>query len=177
MNKRVFIVMGVSGCGKTSVAQYLSREHNMGLIEGDNLHTASAKQKMANGVPLKDTDRAPWLTAIVECAQRQLRSHDHLVISCSSLKKMYRERLRHIDHHVYFMYLAIPQALAIERVDSRKQHFFPKAMVQSQFIALQEPQRDEHFIKFIDGTQALHDVYQQASDYVIQQFKTNSVSL
>ncbi len=173
MSKRVFIVMGVSGCGKTSVAHYLASEHKTGLIEGDDLHTDSAKQKMADGVPLNDVDRVPWLTAIVAHAQQQLLFHDYVVISCSSLKKRYRDRLRHIAHHVYFIYLVLPQAIAISRVESREQHFFPKGMVQSQYTALQEPQRDEHYIKSIDGTQALHDVYQQASDYVMQQINTD----
>lgn len=172
MRKQVFIIMGVSGCGKTSVAQHLACDHNMGLVEGDDLHTLSAKQKMAKGTPLNDVDRVPWLTAIIHYAQKQLETHNCIAISCSSLKKMYRDRLRMIGQYVHFIYLALPQDIAMARVENREQHFFPKDIVQSQYLALQEPQLSERYTKYIDGTQPLDVVCKQASEYVEEQMST-----
>lgn len=125
------LVMGVSGCGKTTVAAGLAKSLGWTLLEGDAFHPPSNVAKMASGTPLIDDDRWPWLRGIAAEAAR----HDNAVIACSALKVAYRA----IISADVLVYLQGSKALIAERLVARKGHFMPPALLDSQFATLQPP--------------------------------------
>lgn len=125
------LVMGVSGCGKTTVAAGLAERLGWTLLEGDAFHPPSNVAKMASGTPLTDDDRWPWLRGIAAEAAR----HDNAVIACSALKVAYRA----IISADVLVYLQGSKALIAERLVARKGHFMPPALLDSQFATLQPP--------------------------------------
>ena len=138
MKKFIFpiIMMGVAGCGKSSVGALLAAKIGVNFIDGDDLHPQGNIDKMAAGTPLTDEDRWGWLDKVADTA----RNHTQLVISCPALKRVYRERLRQkIERPVQFVFLDISQETSLERLKHRKQHFMPVSLVESQFNILERP--------------------------------------
>jgi len=131
------VVMGVSGCGKTSLAEALAAALGWTMVEGDAFHSAENRARMQAGIALTDDDRLGWLEAL----GRELQRHpEGAVLSCSALKRSYRERLRAARPGVRFVFLAISPALAQQRVQARAgQHFFNPGLVASQFQTLEPP--------------------------------------
>jgi gluconokinase len=136
------IVMGVSGCGKTTVGRLLARELGCEFLDADDLHPEANVAKMANGVALTDDDRWPWLDAIVAAMHERAARGSGAVIACSALKEAYRERLRRGASEVgevRIVYLKGDAATIASRLASRKGHYMPPALLESQFAALEEP--------------------------------------
>jgi gluconokinase len=131
------IVMGVSGCGKTTAGEALARHFGVPYIEGDALHPAANVAKMASGSPLNDDDRWPWLDKIGAA----LKSHScGAVATCSSLKKIYRERLRQTaGEGLRFVYLKCSKEVLEKRMQARKGHFMPPSLLASQLATLEDP--------------------------------------
>jgi gluconokinase len=131
------VVMGVAGCGKSSVAAEVAGRLRWPLVEGDDFHSAANQLKMRSGIPLSDTDRAEWLTALGE----RLRSAaGGVVLTCSALKRSYRDALRRASPGLRFAWLDLDQAAASARVAQRgASHLFPPSLVASQFEALEPP--------------------------------------
>ncbi|UUX94173.1 gluconokinase [Aquabacterium sp. J223] len=131
------VVMGVAGCGKTSLAERVAATLRVPVVEGDAFHTPASRDKMRRGVPLDDADRAGWLATLSDV----LRSHpDGAVLACSALKRRYRDRLREGLPALRFAYLEIDEATARARVAQRQaQHLFPPTLVASQFATLEPP--------------------------------------
>ena len=127
------VVMGVAGCGKTTIGQLLADRLGVPYAEADKFHPASNVDKMTRGIPLTDQDREPWLVAIAD----KIRRDKSLVVSCSALKHRYRDILRRAHPRVWFLHLVIDQEVAAQRVAGRATHFMPAALVASQFEALQ----------------------------------------
>jgi gluconokinase len=131
------IVMGVAGCGKSSLGQALAAAEGLPLIEGDDFHSAANRRKMAEGTPLSDADRDGWLDAL---AAELSRHPQGVVITCSALKRRYRDRLRAAAPDLRVVFLAIEPAEAERRVAERSStHFFNPALVASQFHTLESP--------------------------------------
>jgi gluconokinase len=132
------VVMGVAGCGKSSLGSALAEALRLPLIEGDDFHTEASKDKMRRGVPLDDADREGWLDRLAAETRRQSQG---AVLTCSALKRKYRERLRAALPGVRFAYLRIDEPVARERVAARAGgHLFPPSLVPSQFAALEPPE-------------------------------------
>jgi gluconokinase len=136
------IVMGVSGTGKSSVAEALARQLGSRFIEGDALHPESNVQKMAAGTPLTDEDRWPWLDLIVEAMREEAGRGGSLVVTCSALRRSYREVLAANGARTVFVHLSGSRELIASRLGGREGHFFPQALLDSQFDTL-EPLRPE----------------------------------
>ncbi|MEM8786689.1 MAG: gluconokinase [Pseudomonadota bacterium] len=160
---RRYVLMGVSGCGKTSVGRALARQGALAFVDGDTLHPQSNIDKMASGVPLDDADRAPWLGHV----GRVLAGHDGPVaIGCSALKRQYRDLIRReAGAAVHFVHLAAPRAVLQARVDARAGHFMPPALLDSQYAAL-EPLEPDESGQVIDIAQPFDQVVAAAADYV-----------
>lgn len=141
----LYVVMGVSGSGKSLIGATLARELDIEFVEGDGLHPADNVKRMAAGIPLTDDDRRGWLIAIAARLREAKRAGVGLVISCSALKRSYRDLLRFDgDPDVRFVYLAGGRALLAERLTQRRGHFMPASLLDSQLSILEEPSPDEH---------------------------------
>lgn len=153
------VVMGVSGCGKSVLAQGLAADLGVPFIEGDAHHPADNLQKMAAGIPLSDADRQPWLAQLVEI----LRSHPAgAVLSCSALKAAYRDVLRQAHPQLRFVFLDLNEAEAVQRVAARGgSHFFHPALVRSQFDTLERPDAERNVFR-LDATLSPALLRQQA---------------
>ena len=131
------VIMGVAGCGKSSLAALVAQTQGLSLIEGDDFHSADSRAKMSQGIALTDADREGWLSRLGE----ELRQHPQgAVLSCSALKRQYRERLRAAAPGLRFVFLEIGREQAQQRVTARApQHFFSTSLVDSQFATLESP--------------------------------------
>lgn len=141
MSGCVLVVMGVSGSGKSTVGARLAQRLGWDFAEGDDLHPAANVAKMAAGQPLTDADREPWLAAIAAWIDAELQAGRRGVITCSALKRHYRDRLRRAD--VRFVYLRVARAELERRLTRRPQHFMPASLLDSQLAALEPPAADE----------------------------------
>lgn len=138
---RVVVVMGVAGTGKTTVGDLLAGELGVEYAEADVFHPPANVAKMSEGTPLDDDDRAPWLDAIGAWAHS--RGGYGGVVSCSALKRSYRDRLRAAAPDVFFVHLTGDRELIGERMKRRENHFMPPALLDSQFATLEPLQSDE----------------------------------
>jgi gluconokinase len=140
----IAIVMGVSGSGKTTVAKALAQEQGWILLEGDSFHPPANIAKMKAGVPLTDEDRWPWLQAIAAREDELLAAGQSAVVACSALRRAYRDILIGQRPDTLLVYLRGSKALIAERMQARKGHFMPPALLDSQFATLEEPGPEEH---------------------------------
>lgn len=143
MSPRVLIVMGVSGCGKSTVGQALGDALGWDFRDGDAFHPASNVAKMKSGAPLTDDDRWPWLDAIAQFIDQKRVENGHAIIACSALKRIYRDRLKAGHRDVTFVHLAGSKKLIEARMAARKNHFMPLGLLDSQFATLEPPHPDE----------------------------------
>ena len=149
----IVVVMGVSGSGKTTIAQDLAEAEGWPLLEGDSFHPPANVAKMASGTPLTDDDRWPWLRAIAEANDGFRARGESAVVACSALRRAYRDILIGDRRDVRLVYLKGSRALIGERMNARKGHFMPPALLDSQFQTLEEPGPDENPITVeIGGT-------------------------
>ena len=137
------VVMGVSGSGKTTVAERLANRLGWRFVEGDRLHPPANVEKMRQGIPLTDADRAPWLDRIGEELKNWAVEGRSGVMTCSALKRAYRDRIRSARPDVRFVYLKGSEALIKSRVAARQHEYMPSSLLKSQFAALEEPSPDE----------------------------------
>ena len=158
------VMMGVAGCGKSSVGQSVAHALCLPLIEGDDYHPESNLDKMRQGLPLTDADRADWLSALGQ-ALEQHRSG--AVLTCSALKRSYRDILRAAAPGLRFVHLALSQQQALQRVAERGGHFYPPSLVASQFAALEDP-AGEPGVLAVDACQPLEQVTQQVVRWLRQ---------
>jgi gluconokinase len=140
----IAIVMGVSGSGKTTIAAGIARQEGWLLLEGDAFHPPANIAKMKAGVPLTDEDRWPWLQAIAAREDELLSAGQSAVVACSALKRAYRDILIGGRPDTVLVYLRGSKALIAERMQARKNHFMPLALLDSQFASLEEPAQDEY---------------------------------
>jgi gluconokinase len=137
------VVMGVSGCGKTTLASHLAQRLGWNFAEADTFHSLASVEKMRSGIPLTDEDRWPWLDAIagsIEIARKQSRP---CVVACSALRRVYRERLAGGHDDVRFVYLQGDYDTIAGRMAGRSGHYMPPTLLSSQFDTLEEPGSEE----------------------------------
>lgn len=160
---RCFVIMGVAGCGKTTVGQGAAEHTGAAFFDGDDLHPPSNVEKMTKGVPLTDGDRHPWLIKVGD----YLREADGpVIIGCSALKRHYRDLIRQTaGQPVGFIHLAGSARLISDRVAARQNHFMPTSLIESQFAALQPLAADEDGVT-IDIAKPAPEVIAQAAAYV-----------
>jgi gluconokinase len=140
------VVMGVSGSGKSTIADKLAERLNWAFEDADKFHPASNVAKMSAGQPLTDEDRWPWLQAIAAEIDRVCKAGQHAVIACSALKRVYRDILVHGRNDVRFVFLKGTQELIAGRLSLRKGHFMPPGLLASQFKTLEPPGPDENAV-------------------------------
>lgn len=156
------VVMGVAGCGKSSLAAAFARAERLRLVEGDDFHSAESVDKMRRGTALTDADRAGWL----ERLSVELQAHaGGAVLTCSALRRVYRDRLRAASPGLRFAFLDIGREDALARVRARASgHFFSAGLVDSQFATLEPPVGEPGVLR-LDATQQLATLQQQLSGW------------
>lgn len=144
IGKHLLVIMGVSGCGKTTIAEGLRNELGWPFQEGDDLHPSANVQKMAAGIPLNDEDRWPWLERCHEWLAECEKSGSGAILTCSALKRSYRDVLRRDGLNPVFIYLHVDETVLIKRLQTRKGHYMPASLLPSQLQTLEPPTDDEH---------------------------------
>ena len=139
------VVMGVSGCGKSTMAERLASDLNAHFKDGDELHPPGNISKMASGNPLNDDDRQPWLEQVAVYAKEHAKLHGICVIACSALKQKYRQTLDQAGEVVY-VYLHGDRDLIASRMHKRTGHFMPETLLDSQFAALEDPRSEPRVV-------------------------------
>jgi gluconokinase len=141
------VIMGVAGCGKSSVGEALAQRLHIPYRDGDDLHTPEAVEKMRQGIPLTDADRGPWLDRVA----RILATEAPVIVGCSALKRSYRDRIRaSAGGPVTFIHLSGSRDLIAARMAARTGHYMPTSLLDSQFAALEPPGPDEAITVDID---------------------------
>jgi gluconokinase len=143
----VLVFMGVSGSGKTTVAGLLARRLGWPFAEGDDLHPRSNIEKMRAGQPLADADRRLWLSAVADWVRARLDAGQNGLITCSALKRSYRDVIDQRGSGVMFVFLAGSKATIVPRLAARQSHFMPPSLLDSQFDDLEAPEPDEPHIR------------------------------
>lgn len=154
---RHLVVMGVSGCGKTTLARALSAATGMRFLEADDLHPQENVAKMAAGVPLDDDDRWPWLGALSRWMHERAAADESTVITCSALKRTYRDLLAEGLPGVTFVHLVAEPTLIGERLQRRSGHYMPASLLDSQLADLEALRADENGV-VLDASQTPDDL-------------------
>jgi gluconokinase len=136
--------MGVAGAGKTVVGRLLADALGVAYLDGDDVHPAENKQRMAQGIPLTDDDRRGWLATITARLAAARQAGTGLVVSCSALKRAYRDVLRGADADLRFVHLTGDHALIAQRLSQRVGHYMPASLLGSQLATLEPPAPEEH---------------------------------
>ena len=138
MKIQIIVVMGVSGCGKSTIGAKLADELGWEFFDADDFHPAANREKMAQGIPLTDADRADWLAALQHLLRTHAEDGKPCVLACSALKQRYRDTLA-VNEKVRFVYLRGSFDQIETRMKRRKDHYMPVELLKSQFEALEEP--------------------------------------
>lgn len=140
----VVVVMGVSGCGKSTVASALARALGVPMLEGDDWHAPGSVSKMAAGIPLTDVDRIGWLECLAQQLAQKVRLRSGCVLACSALRRSYRDTLREGAPDLLLLHLQGARAVLEERIHARRGHYMPASLLDSQLATLESPQPGEN---------------------------------
>ena len=150
MTPRLFIVMGVSGTGKSSLAKGMADKLSLIFLDADDFHSEQAKKHMANNKPLTDEMRAPWLTAIIAHLNSLHQQGKSVALAYSGLKSAHRQLFRELSFICHFFYLVGDKAVITKRISQRESHFFSASLLDSQFVAMEPPLLSEQDVSTIN---------------------------
>jgi gluconokinase len=160
------VFMGVAGCGKSTAAQAVAARLGWQVIEGDDFHSEPSKTKMRQGIALDDVDRAAWLAQLGDLLAEHQRRGVPIALTCSALKRSYRDLLRSRCASLRFVFLEIDKPHALERVAARAaEHLFPPSLVDSQFTTL-EPPRGEPGVLCVDALRPRNELAQAIAEWL-----------
>lgn len=165
-NQEPIVVMGVSGCGKSTVGARLAERLGYQFFDGDDFHPPANVARMASGTALRDKDRQGWLVAIGREMHKTLRSGHGCVFACSALRRHYRDTLRTEAGSIMFVHLAPDARTLAQRMDQREQHFMPLSLLASQLATLEPLQSGERGLSLTDGT--VNELCDRIISYITQ---------
>jgi len=160
----IVIIMGVSGSGKSWLANALAKRTGWPFAEGDDYHSDANKAKMAAGIPLTDDDRAPWLQSLHNVMATWQQHGQSGILACSALKSTYRELLSESISPLKFVWLDPPREVLAERLAHRQGHYMPLALLDSQLATLEPPTEVLH----LDGSQSLDEMVETVLKYLVK---------
>lgn len=146
----LFIIMGVSGTGKSTVAEKLATEQSLTFIDADDFHSAAAKKQMAENIPLTDAMRMPWLLAIIDHLENLYQQGVSVVLAYSGLKLAHRNLFRALPFSCHFFYLLGDKTIIVKRISQRQNHFFSSTLLDSQLEAMESPMPNEIDVSLIN---------------------------
>ncbi|MCP4356622.1 MAG: gluconokinase [Chloroflexi bacterium] len=164
MKPNVFVIMGVSGCGKSTVGVALAQKLGCPFYDGDDFHPPENVAKMRIGNPLTDDDRHPWLAKLHDLLAGHMVRGETAVLACSALKRKYRDQLQ-VNNKVCFIHLHGSFDVIWERMQARQNHYMKAKMLQSQFAVLESPSADEAFMIEID--QDIENILANIEDQIL----------
>jgi gluconokinase len=164
----IWIMMGVSGAGKTTLGRLFSKMLECDFLEGDRRHPRKNIEKMHSDEPLEDKDRHLWLLEIEDDIRRAIIRQREIVITCSALKKVYRERLASLGQ-VQFIYLKVEQPILEERLKERPNHYMSAKMLASQIATLEEVSTERNVLT-VNGNSSIDVVMSDLKEKVTQEF-------
>jgi carbohydrate kinase (thermoresistant glucokinase family) len=156
----IYIVMGVTGCGKTTIGCRLAKHLGLPFFDADDFHPEANVNKMRHGIALDDEDRKPWLE-ILSAAMKEWEKEGGAVLACSALKEMYRMQLTFSKEKVQWIFLEGTMELIWERLVARKNHYMPPALLESQFKALEKPEYGIHVNISLSPDGILEEIYKK----------------
>ena len=171
MEKMVFIVMGVSGSGKSSLAQALANDIGGKYYDGDDFHPVDNINKMSSGIPLTDQDRYLWLHSIKKLAVDSYKDHQYTYIACSALKEHYRAIIKEANVPITFLFLKGEREIILQRLKERAnegEHFMPTSLLDSQFTSLEIPKNADDIIT-LDIELSIPQLIKQVKEKIIKQ--------
>lgn len=165
---QLIIVMGVSGSGKSSIAEKIAEQLGYLFVEADDFHPDESKEWMASGKPLTNEMREPWVISVQQYIKQQLANNVSCVLSYSGLIKYHRDIFRQLQINIQFLFLDGSEELIKGRLNKRQNHFFNPSLLHSQFVALERPLSNELDIKIIDISGEFEQVYQKCIIHLSQ---------
>ena len=162
---RLVLIMGVSGCGKSTVGEKVAQRIGAVYLEGDELHPPGNIEKMSSGVPLQDEDRWPWFDRIIEAAVQEMAEHETVLVGCSALKQSYRDYLFERFDDSWVVFLDGSFELIHERMKERE-HFMPPSLLESQFATLERPADSEPRCLAISIDNEVDDIVDKITDWL-----------
>lgn len=165
MSGTAVVVMGVSGCGKSTVGKACAEALGWDFVDGDDFHSDASIAKMRAGEPLTDSDRAEWLHRLSELLADAHAEHRQLFLPCSALRRAYREQLRSAHPGLRFVFLSLTQDDSLARVSQRHGHFFAPALVASQFATLEAPANEDGVLT-VDAMLPVQTLVDQVSTWL-----------
>jgi len=154
--------MGVSGCGKTTLARNLAWDFGFEFLEADDFHSAENKAHMASGQPLTDAMREPWITAMCDRLREHQVRGESCVLAYSGLRRTHRERFRQLGYPTLFLHLAGIKDIIRQRMEIRPDHFMPTGLLDSQYLALEAAQEEPDIVA-IDVGLSIGEIHRQAA--------------
>lgn len=152
--KKLIIIMGVSGSGKTTIAKHISANTPFKYLESDDFHSLDNKHHMQSGMPLTDEMRWPWIQSIGQAIEQETK---HVVLANSGLKSKHREYFRTLDRECYFVNLRVPYNIILNRLEARAGHFMPSSLLTSQFEDMEQALPHENFFE-LDGNVSISEM-------------------
>lgn len=168
----LIIVMGVSGSGKSTLARALADAYGYEYLDGDDFHSAEARALMAQAIPLTDEHRAPWVASIKQHLQKNATYQTHSILAFSGLKRKHRDELRSAGLRTLVLYLNGNKETIQDRINNRKGHFMPSALLDSQFASMEDP-LNEADVHLIDVWPTVDQVVNQACNLIDQYLLTD----
>ncbi|MCX5577889.1 gluconokinase [Kaistia terrae] len=176
-SRMAIIVMGVSGSGKSSIGEGLAGALGLDFVDGDGLHSPENVAKMASGTPLVDDDRWPWLDKIGSTLGDGSAHPVGIVVACSALKKIYRDRIRAAaGQSIRFVFLDAPQSLVQDRLGARKGHFMPPSLLASQYATLERPGADEPDVLAVAVDVPIAEIVRRAAEKLSGDFAAKTLN-
>ncbi|MEM7014014.1 MAG: gluconokinase [Verrucomicrobiota bacterium] len=146
---KIVVIMGVSGCGKSTIGELLAERSGGAYFDGDDFHPPENVEKMRAGIPLKDDDRVGWMKALGDLIIERKAADAWTFIACSALRRQFRDGLREVDPQLRFLFLKGDFDLVHGRLAQREGHYMPSSLLQSQYDALEEPEDDEELLDIV----------------------------
>lgn len=143
---KIVVLMGVSGCGKSTIGEILARDFDGVYFDGDDFHPPENVEKMRQGIPLTDEDRVGWKERLCDLIRRRKYARNRTYIACSALRRAFRDGLREAYSKLGFLFLEGDFETINERISAREGHYMPASLLKSQFDALEEPDADEQLL-------------------------------